>query len=182
MEKNISVSKIALALSGGFLRAIASIGVLQEFNQHNIKLAALSGSSSGALVAAAYATGKLGKLTEIILALKNPSDIFVIRPDREAIFSNDKIISLLYDLFADFDFADLDLKLFIQTCDLTEKKEIYIQSGLIREAVQAAMVIPGVFVPLKKNNKILIDGALYELLPVSILRQQGYKLIQDRPI
>ncbi len=177
MSANTQSTKTALALSGGFIRVAASIGVLHEFNLHKINLAALSGSSSGALVAAAYGAGKLKELTEIILALKNFKDIFIIHPDKEAIFSNDKLKSLLLELFADLTFADLEHKIFIQASDLSAKKEIYLHSGLIREAVEAALVIPGVFMPLKQNNMVLIDGAAYELLPVSILRQNGYQPI-----
>lgn len=46
-----------LALSGGALRGAAHIGVLSVLDEHNLRPAAVAGTSSGSLVAALYALG-----------------------------------------------------------------------------------------------------------------------------
>src|ERR1035438_2476166 len=50
-------TRIGLALGGGFARAIAHAGVLRVFEREGIPIHAISGVSSGAIVAAAFASG-----------------------------------------------------------------------------------------------------------------------------
>lgn len=49
--------KLGLALSGGGVRGIAHAGVLRAFEENNIKVDMIGGTSSGSLVAALYAMG-----------------------------------------------------------------------------------------------------------------------------
>src|SRR5271155_708329 len=49
--------RIGLALGGGFARGIAHIGVLRTLEKNNIRIDAIAGVSSGAIVAAAWASG-----------------------------------------------------------------------------------------------------------------------------
>lgn len=48
---------IGLALSGGGLRGLAHIGVLQALKKHRIPIQAISGTSAGSIIAALYASG-----------------------------------------------------------------------------------------------------------------------------
>ena len=49
--------KIGLALSGGGIRGIAHAGVLKAFEENNIKIDIIGGTSSGSLIATLYALG-----------------------------------------------------------------------------------------------------------------------------
>ena len=44
-------------------------------------------------------------------------------------------------------------------------KEVYIKDGLIYEALLASTALPGIFPPLKLNEKFLVDGGVLESLP-----------------
>src|SRR5580658_3811926 len=50
-------TRIGLALGGGFARGIAHAGVLRVFEREGISIHAISGVSSGAIAAAAFASG-----------------------------------------------------------------------------------------------------------------------------
>src|SRR5580692_4209952 len=50
-------ARIGLALGGGFARGIAHAGVLRVFEREGIPIHAISGVSSGAIAAAAFASG-----------------------------------------------------------------------------------------------------------------------------
>src|SRR5271170_2290298 len=56
-ESCLTKTKIGLALGGGFTRAIAHAGVLRVFEREGIPIHAISGVSSGAIAAAAFASG-----------------------------------------------------------------------------------------------------------------------------
>ena len=49
--------KLGLALSGGGIKGAAHIGVLKAFEDENIKIDYISGTSSGSIVATLYAIG-----------------------------------------------------------------------------------------------------------------------------
>src|SRR5579863_3289020 len=49
--------RIGVALGGGFARGIAHVGVLRVFEENDIPIDLLAGTSVGALVGAAYASG-----------------------------------------------------------------------------------------------------------------------------
>ena len=50
--------RVGLALGGGSARGLAHVGVLEWLEEHRIPVDAIAGTSIGALVGAAYATGR----------------------------------------------------------------------------------------------------------------------------
>src|ERR1700704_6779089 len=55
--------RIALALSGGAARGIAHVGVLKALTEHEVPIDCIAGTSAGALVGGAFASGM--PITEI---------------------------------------------------------------------------------------------------------------------
>src|SRR5438034_11614495 len=63
--------RVGLALSGGAARGIAHIGVLRAFAEHGIKIDCIAGTSAGAIVAGAFATGlPIDRIAEVGRKLK----------------------------------------------------------------------------------------------------------------
>src|SRR5580704_18605018 len=56
-EKPKDRLRIGIALGGGFARGIAHLGVLRVLEQENIQVDYLAGTSAGAMLAIAYASG-----------------------------------------------------------------------------------------------------------------------------
>ena len=56
-EKKGGNVKLGIALSGGGIRGIAHAGVLKALEDNGIKIDAIGGTSSGALIAGLYAVG-----------------------------------------------------------------------------------------------------------------------------
>ncbi|MCR9205184.1 MAG: patatin-like phospholipase family protein, partial [Halobacteriovoraceae bacterium] len=57
-------SKVGIALGGGAAKGIAHIGVLKAFEENDVPIQFLSGTSIGALIGAYYAFGKTSKELE----------------------------------------------------------------------------------------------------------------------
>ncbi|MFN9596425.1 MAG: patatin-like phospholipase family protein [Bacteroidota bacterium] len=57
MKSNCLAQKTGLVLSGGGVRGMAHIGVLKAFEEHNIKIDCITGTSAGAIIGAYYASG-----------------------------------------------------------------------------------------------------------------------------
>ena len=50
-------AKVGLSLSGGALRGLAHIGVLEVLESNNIKIDMIAGTSMGSIIGAVYASG-----------------------------------------------------------------------------------------------------------------------------
>ncbi len=70
-SKRSSDARIGLALGGGFARGIAHVGVLRVLEQNKIPISAIAGVSSGAMVAAAVASGATSdEIEQVALSMK----------------------------------------------------------------------------------------------------------------
>ena len=78
-QGDASRPRIGLALSGGSARGIAHVGVLQWLEEHQIPVDAIAGTSTGAFVGGAYATG--WSAVQIQDLLRNPDRDLIMRPD-----------------------------------------------------------------------------------------------------
>ena len=65
MLRLTEVGKISLALGGGAGLGWTHIGVVRALEESPISIAAIAGTSIGAIVGASYAAGKLDELEEI---------------------------------------------------------------------------------------------------------------------
>jgi NTE family protein len=81
-----SVPTIALALSGGGARGIASIGILKAFEEKKIRVSAIAGTSIGGVIGGLYACGYSPDEIENIFRDVDWGEIFGNKPDRRAMF------------------------------------------------------------------------------------------------
>ena len=61
--------------------------------------------------------------------------------------------------------------------DLALGEEHVFRQGMLSTAMRASMAIPGVFTPVRLNDKVLIDGGVVNNYPVDVARQMGAEII-----
>src|SRR5215472_1413738 len=110
--------KIGLALGGGFARGLAHIGVLKVFEEEQIPIDFIAGTSVGSVVGAGYASGisakELGELA-ILVRFKDFSRWTV---SRYGLFSNDKMADFLRKVLPCTTFEELRIPLAIAATDI----------------------------------------------------------------
>ena len=84
-------SEIGIALGGGAVLGAVHIGVIKAFEEHDIKIQCISGTSIGALIASLYACGLDGVAIEKLLTKQSWFDISQISLSRFGILSNQKL-------------------------------------------------------------------------------------------
>jgi NTE family protein len=52
-----------------------------------------------------------------------------------------------------------------------------LKSGNVADAVMASACIPGIFIPVEIDNRMLVDGGIVENIPLSPLEEMGAKYI-----
>jgi len=75
--------KVCLVLSGGGARGAAHVGVLKVLEEYRIPIDCIAGTSMGALVGAAYASGNTVADMEKLLAGLSTNKLFVDKPPRD---------------------------------------------------------------------------------------------------
>ncbi len=173
MTKGQKQSKIGLALSGGGARGFAHIGVLKVLEQAGIPIAAVSGTSAGSFVGAAVAAGlSAAHIEELARRLSWKT---VLRPALSplALFSAAPMKNFIAREFGVSDFDQLKLPFAAVAFDVKMSKQVVLTSGDLAEAIQASCAVPGVFVPLRRNGMMLVDGGVTSPLPVKQALELG---------
>jgi len=168
---------VGLALGGGAVLGAAHVGVLKAMHAHAIRINRISGTSIGAFIAALYAFGKSPSEIEDIITKLDWLDVTSLTLSKYGILKNADLGKQLSSLLGEVDFKQAKIPLFLIATDLATGEKVVLQDGSVAEAVMASSCLPGIFVPVDINNRLLVDGGLVENVPVSPLRDAGEKFI-----
>lgn len=163
--------KIGLVLSGGGIRGIAHLGVLQALTEAGIKFHRISGTSAGSIVGALYSQGM--EPHEILkIFLKTKLYKFLRPAFRNAgLLSLDNTKPLFLEHLPHDSFEGLKTSLVIAATNFSEGKLRYFSSGKLIEAVLASCSIPGVFKPIIIEGKMYVDGGVLDNFPIEPIRR-----------
>jgi len=178
---------LALALGGGGARGLAHIVVMEALDELGVRPVAIAGSSIGAALGAAYATGLSGKaIRRHVLALAHGRGETVARlfGARAVTLSNmiaapfgnpmlldaQKLCAAFLPTAVPDDFAELEIPLIVPATDLYGRSEVMFSTGPLKPAVAASMAVPGLVRPVEHNGRVLVDGAAVDPLPFEHLR------------
>lgn len=178
MISNPRGKKIGLALGGGAFRGVAHIGVLKVLEENDIQPAHIAGTSIGALIGALYAFGTpVDRMLEIARNITWLS-ISHFTLSKMGLLTNDEIGEIIEkELGKDRQFEEAEIPLAIVAADIENGSKVVFEKGSVVEAVLASTCIPGIFIPIEIDDRILVDGGLVENVPVTPLRDKGLDMI-----
>lgn len=169
--------QIGYALSGGFIKGFAHLGVMQALLEHGIRPDIISGVSAGALAGVFYADGnepykvleffsghKFQDLTKLVIPKKG---LFELSEFKDFLNTNLKANRL----------EDLQVPMIITATDLDHGRMVHFHKGEIAERVAASCCMPVMFSPVKIDGTYYVDGGLMMNLPVSTIRRICDKIV-----
>ncbi len=169
--------KIGLALGSGGAKGFAHIGVLKALEAAGIPIDYIAGSSIGALTAALYGVGhRHESMRKMALTFRRDVYLDFIIP-KMGIISGKKLTELIKLMTHQKRFEDSTLPIRIVATDLIKGEKVIFQKGLLYEAVRASISIPGIFVPVKRGDQLLVDGGVIDRVPISVVRDMGADLV-----
>lgn len=180
MEKaNLTVRpyNIGYALSGGFIKGFAHLGVMQALQEHDIKPDIISGVSAGALAGAFYADGNDPFRVLDYFSGHKFQDLTKLVIPKTGLFSLEEFIDFLKTNLRAQKLEDLKTPLIITATDLDHGRSMHFHKGSIAERVAASCCMPVMFTPVKIGNTHYVDGGLLMNLPVSTLRNECEKVV-----
>lgn len=170
---------IGLALGGGVAKGWAHIGVIHAMKEAGIEPDVIAGTSIGALVGGAYLSGHLDTLETWARALNKRRILgyLDLTIGGSGFIGGARLVKLMEKYFGQMNIDDLDRRFIVVTTELATAHEIWLREGPLVQAVRASYALPGVFAPIKINDRWLIDGSLVNPVPVSVCRAFGARLV-----
>jgi NTE family protein len=173
--------KIGLALGSGSSRGWSHIGIINELSTMGIQPDIVCGTSVGAMVGAAYATGKLEKLQSWACSVTkfDVARFLDISTSFTGFVHTERFHKFLKENIAgDEDLIEDLPRLYAAVAtDLDTGQEVWLQEGSVIQAVWSSMALPGLFPAIRHNNRWLVDGGLVNPVPVSVCRALGADLV-----
>ncbi|MGQ7793864.1 patatin-like phospholipase RssA [Faunimonas sp. B44] len=171
--------KVGIVLGSGVARGWAHIGVLEGLGRLGVAPDIVCGCSSGALVGASYAAGRLDMLNELARAMtfSRTLGFLDVRFSRGGLIEGRWIVDFFRKHIGDILIEDARCTFGAVATELGSGRETWLTSGSIIDAVRASLALPGLLTPVPLKGQWLVDGALVNPLPVSLCRALGAEVI-----
>lgn len=174
--------KIGLALGSGGARGWAHIGALKALFEMGIRPDVVTGASIGAIVGAMVAAGVFETFAQEVERLdwmKLARFFAEVRIPRHGLLSGQPVLQWLNrkELLGGRTFDSLELPFAVAATDLYAEQALVLREGPVVEAVRASFSIPGVFDPVLREGKVLIDGGFTNPVPVDAARALGADVV-----
>jgi NTE family protein len=171
------MADIGLVLSGGGVKGIAHLGLLQVLEELGIKPTVISGVSAGAVIGAFYAAGYSPRQILGMAKDHSPMSIVAAVITSGGLFSPDVLKDVLMEAIPQNDFALLKIPLFVTATDLNSSSSITFSEGILNEVIVGSSVVPAVFDPISHQQFLLVDGGVLNDFPVVCLSGKCDKIV-----
>jgi NTE family protein len=173
------MARIGLALGGGAARGWAHIGVIQALKEAGIEPDVIAGTSIGAVVGGCYTADRFADLEDFARSLtpRRMFGYFDFNLAGSGLINGQKLSDALADKLGDIRIEDLDRPFVAVATEIGTGHEIWLSRGRLVDAVRASYAIPGIFKPMRIDNRWLFDGALVNPIPVSVCRALGARYV-----
>jgi len=168
--------KISLCFSGGALRSAAQIGALRFLEDRGVEIAAVAGSSAGAVVALLLASGWESRRIEAFLRSLRRRDLFRLSR-HPGIFSLEGFERVLRRELGAHDYAALAIPCYTCVTELESAKSRYLASGDPIANVLASSSLTPLFSPRQIDGIWMIDGGFSDNLPVRPLKAHPWPVL-----
>lgn len=182
LARKLLGSTIGIALGGGAAFGLAHIGVLRVLEQNNIPIDIVAGCSQGSIIAIGYAAGirteemvaiaeQLGRKRNFLIA-SDPT--FFTKP---GILAGTRFVEILAPYLRGKEtFEDLLLPCKTVATDIETGERVAIGSGRLDTAFRASSSVPMVLSPIKRDDRVLVDGGVADPVPAEVVNEMGADL------
>jgi predicted acylesterase/phospholipase RssA/CRP-like cAMP-binding protein len=173
--RRLTGRSVGVVLSGGGARGLAHVGVLEELVAAGVQIDRVAGTSMGSFIGAQFASdggaARIRDRCEEELVLRNPWSDYTI--PLVAATRGRRLREMLARVFGARQIQDLQLPYFCVSADLIMSELFVHDRGPVAVGVAASMCIPGGAPPLLMERRVLVDGGLFDNLPVETMSSFG---------
>ncbi|MFA6184633.1 MAG: patatin-like phospholipase family protein [Candidatus Shapirobacteria bacterium] len=171
-------NKIGLVLGGGGARGFFHMGVIKGLQEMGVKINEISGTSIGAVIGLMYAADPKIDFEKVA------SELVFFKLVQEMVLGGVKKSDGVLEKFLKShikanDFDELKIKTRFNATDINNNQEVIFEKGRIFPGIMASISIPGVFPPLKYQDRFLVDGGVTNNIPITLIKNSNKILISD---
>ena len=169
---------IGIALGGGGALGMAHIGVLKALEENGIVPDIVVGTSIGAIVGGVYCAGNSWQQLQEKAVKVKTVNLFDINLNPRGMLSGratERLITNLLD--GDKQIENLPKKFACVAVDLVDGEEVHFLNGSLVKAIRSSISVPGVFVPVNQDEKVLVDGGVLNNVPADVARNMGADIV-----
>jgi len=168
-------ARTGLALAGGAARGFAHIGVLKAIEELGVEVHAVAGTSMGAIIGSLWASGLDAE--EILEIARRTSWLRLINFSPKGGLLSPRKLEDFLGRYLPRDFAQLKRPFAAVATDVVRGRPVYLHTGDLPSAVLASAAYPGLFSAIEREGLYLIDGGVFDNLPVDAARFLGAEWI-----
>lgn len=185
--------RLALVVGSGSVKCAAALGMWKVLQAEDLPIDMFVGCSGGSLYVACMALGFSleqtiaytttlwnEKVTEkrnwrAILGAALPG-IFKF-DERFSMISDRQMMTNLRSIYGDLTFADAKTPLYLMATDFFTGEQVTLGEGKIFDALRASIAIPFIWPAWQVGERMLVDGAVSDPLPVDVAIKEGAEII-----
>ncbi len=175
-----------VVMGGGAAKGLAHVGAWKAIQEAGIPVAGIIGTSTGAMMGAAFAGGRTVEEMEEYCHRLRRRDI--MRVNRRAtwvngirsqsVFQGDTLRRFIQDLLPTEDWDELTIPLMVNAVDLASGETVWFGHGgdqdvTVVDSVHASAALPVLFPPVELGGRLLIDGGALDMLPLGRAAEMG---------
>lgn len=170
-----NVPRLGLALGGGGVLGAAHVGVLQVLHERGIHPVMVAGTSAGAVMGAAYATGRDPYELEELALSATWGDFGRLKPvPGLGLLDSEQLRHTIERIGGqDHLIEELPMPYAAVATDVRTGEAVVITSGSLIEAMRASIAVPGLFRPARRGRQLMLDGGLVQNLPLATVFDMG---------
>jgi len=171
--------KVGLVLGGGAARGFAHVGVIRVLEREKIPIDLIVGTSVGSFVGAIYADKKNSfelEWTAFSLEEKDLFDYTFISPT-QGFVRGERLEEFVLKKVSARELQQLKIPLGVVATDIQSGEVVVLQSGSVARAIRASSAIPGIFIPVRYQGRLLVDGGVLNNVPVDVARKMGAEVV-----
>jgi NTE family protein len=174
--------RASVVVGSGGIKCAAALGLWQALTREGIEISMAVGSSGGSVYASLMALGYdaataeantvdlwtpdlMSGYTSQLRAAQSGASRFT---ERSGLIDGQQLTQRLEKVFGDRTFADALFPLYIVSTDLYSGEPVIHSTGRVADAIRASVAIPQLFPPQELGDRLLVDGAVSNPLPVDV--------------
>jgi NTE family protein len=184
-------NRLSVVIGSGGVLCAAALGLMKALQREGLTPGLAVGCSGGSIYAAVIALGIDPVEAEALTLKLFTSDVFegytsnlksalsgeTRFTETSSLIDDSAMYERLHSVFGDKTFADTVFPLHIVATDLYTGDRVVLSSGRLLDAIRASIAIPMIFSPWKIGDRLLVDGAVCDPLPIDVAIQQGSDVI-----
>lgn len=178
MKAEHKLPVVGLALGSGSARGWSHIGIILELEALGVRPQVVAGTSVGALVGAVYVAGQLQEFADWVRKL-TVRDVFGLMDLTLSggFVKGERLFGFFNEHHNNPNIEDLEQRFVSVATEMQTGREIWITRGPVWAAARASCAMPGLFTPVKHEDRWMLDGGLVNPVPVSAGRALGADVV-----